>query len=468
MNDLLFTFYGDDFTGSTDALEVLATAGLRSVLFTEPPTAAMLSQYPGVQAVGLAGISRSLSPQEMEAELRPAFAALAALRPRHLHYKVCSTFDSSPEIGSIGKAIEIGSEISRATFVPLLVGNPRLGRYCVFGNLFAQVGVGHEGIVHRLDRHPTASMHPVTPMQESDLRLHLAKQTRKSIGLFDILNFALSKDEQHRRFRQLVESGAEVLLLDVLNPDHLAALGELIDRSATGAEPLFTVGSSGVEAALCAHWQATGKLAGIQAWPQPAPVDQILVVSGSCSPVTSAQIDWAVSHGFAELPLDSCVLTDEECNSSLLQVVPNLVNLINGGKSAVLHTGRKDANPMVSTARHAAGRNISSLDSSSLDSSSLVCEAWDSRRLGSALGRVIAKVIEQTGIKRVCIAGGDTASYATRQMGITALEMICPTTPGAPLCKAHAPGQPVDGIEICIKGGQVGKADYFGSLLQLK
>ena len=59
------------------------------------------------------------------------------------------------------------------------------------------------------------------------------------------------------------------------------------------------------------------------------------------------------------------------------------------------------------------------------------------------------------------VAGGDTSSYAARELGITALEMITPFLPGAPLCKAHAPGSPVDGLEVNFKGGQVGAEDYF-------
>ena len=36
-NELLLTFYGDDFTGSTDAMESRARAGVRTILFLEPP-----------------------------------------------------------------------------------------------------------------------------------------------------------------------------------------------------------------------------------------------------------------------------------------------------------------------------------------------------------------------------------------------------------------------------------------------
>jgi len=96
---LRLAYYGDDFTGSTDALEFLTRAGARSALFIQPPSAEQLSRYPGLQALGVAGLTRSMPPAQMEAELRPAFTALRALGAPHVHYKVCSTFDSSPTVG---------------------------------------------------------------------------------------------------------------------------------------------------------------------------------------------------------------------------------------------------------------------------------------------------------------------------------------------------------------------------------
>lgn len=463
MCNLLLAYYGDDFTGATDALEVLTSAGVRTVLFTSPPSQEMLSRYPGVQAVGLAGISRSLSPSGMSAELPTAFAALRALEPRHLHYKVCSTFDSSPEIGSIGKAIEIGHVNQEQKCVPLLVGNPNLGRYCVFGNLFAQESVANKGLVYRLDRHPSASQHARTPMGESDLRLHLTKQTNRQIALFDILSLPLPEADRCKVLAKLLADKADIVLFDVLYEENLAPLGDLIDSMATGKGPLFSVGSSGIEAALVAHWQRLGKLATKAPWSAPSPGDQVLVISGSCSPVTAGQIDWALGHGFAEVAVETCVLADEDCDTYLLQMVRELVNLISSGKSVIVHTCRGIHDPrIVSTVGQLIGRDVESSEGGSVGS-----HAACSRVLGTALGKLLRKVLEQIGVRRICIAGGDSASYATRELGIQALEMLCPTVPGAPLCKVHAPGLPAEGLEICFKGGQVGREDYFGTLLEL-
>ena len=41
--------------------------------------------------------------------------------------------------------------------------------------------------------------------------------------------------------------------------------------------------------------------------------------------------------------------------------------------------------------------------------------------------------------------------------------MLAPLAPGAPLCRAYAPGSPADRLEVNFKGGQVGAPDYFGA-----
>jgi 3-oxoisoapionate kinase len=66
------------------------------------------------------------------------------------------------------------------------------------------------------------------------------------------------------------------------------------------------------------------------------------------------------------------------------------------------------------------------------------------------------------------VAGGDTSSYSARALGIESVEMIAPLAPGAPLCRARAPGSPIDGLDVNFKGGQVGAVDYFGAVARGK
>ncbi|WP_428938769.1 four-carbon acid sugar kinase family protein [Fontivita pretiosa] len=412
MNDLLISFYGDDFTGSTDAMESLALAGLRTVLFTAPPNHAQLARYPGLRAYGVAGMTRSMTPDQMEATLRPVFGAMKSSGAPIVHYKVCSTFDSSPTVGSIGRVIDVGAEVFGMTCVPVLVGAPSLGRYCVFGNLFARCGAESEP--YRLDRHPSMSRHPITPMDEADLRLHLAKQTRRRIGLFDVLN--IERTDAVEMFDRARSGGNEVLLIDVLYERQLATVGSLIERF---DKPMFVVGSSGVESALCAHWQQSGRIDGQRPFDPPGHAGPIVAVCGSCSPVTAGQIRHAIEHDFVEVS----DLSDRA------RAAAQAAAALRIGRSVVIHSRQIDPAMAV--------------------------------MVGPTLGGILRQVLAGTNVRRVLVAGGDTSGQVAQALGIESMEMIAELTRGSPLCRVTAPGSPADGIQITFKGGQIGKQNFF-------
>lgn len=439
---LLMAYYGDDFTGSTDALEFLSRAGAKTALFIEAPTTAQLSAYPDLKAIGVAGLSRSMSPLQMEETLFPTFTSLKALGVKHVHYKVCSTFDSSPNIGSIGKAIDVGASVFKNTCIPLLVAAPSLGRYCAFGNLFARMGIGSEGQIHRLDRHPSMSKHPVTPADESDLRIHLAKQTDKKIGLLDILQVAKPYQELKEGLKKQLEEQAGVLLIDAMYESQFSNIGRLLDELAEPEQPLFSVGSSGIEMALGKYWNEIQELQAVTTWEKLEKANPLLVIAGSCSPVTSRQISWALEQGFKEVIIDAQAICDGEMNEVLLkEYLEKSVSLAQNGHHLIIHT------------------NGSKTD---------VQATLSSEKLGKALGLIAKKVVSESEVKRVVIAGGDTSSYAARAMEIEAVEMIAPLVAGAPVCKARSANPFINGIEVNFKGGQVGDERYFGILLDGK
>jgi uncharacterized protein YgbK (DUF1537 family) len=440
MSKLLLTFYGDDFTGSTDALEQLACGGVRAALFIEPPTKEQLAHFKNLEAIGVAGRTRSLTPAAMERELKPALLALKKLGARHVHYKICSTFDSSPQIGSIGKVIDLATEIFHPQFIPVLAAAPALGRFTIFGNHFARFGIGSDGEIHRLDCHPSISKHPVTPMTEADLCVHLAKQTRKRIALFDILKVSQLPYQAQMDFDNLLAEMPDVVLFDALMSENLIVIGRLLEAHAKTRKPLFSVGSSAIEMALGANWPHRIPRAKIV-----PPAKQILIGSGSCSPVTSGQIEWALKNGFSEVSLSAKKLMARNSQSEIRRAVNLATKLLRSGHSVIVHTTRSGAN------RHVAAK----------------LKNKTAEILGTALGKVLRGALEQIKVTRICVAGGDTSSYAARALGIEAVEWIASlNTPGAPLCRAHAPGSPVDKREIIFKGGQVGAENYFQTVLK--
>lgn len=457
-SDRLLAFYGDDFTGSTDALEFMSRVGAETVLFMEPPTPGQLSRYEPLDAIGVAGRSRAMTPEEMEQELPDVLKAMKKLKAKHIHYKVCSTFDSSPTIGSIGKVIDIAKEIFDSKFVPLLVAAPALGRYCTFGNLFAQMGIGSDGDIYRLDRHPSMKSHPITPAHESDLRLHLGRQTDKHIGLLDILNVGKGGNESRQQLEKHIREGAEVILFDALQEKHMARVGSLIDEYGSRNKPLFSVGSSGIEMALGRNWIDQGRLQSKKRWNTPGKAEPMLVASGSRSPVTSEQIRWALSNGFEEVALDTETLAKEKDTTPVIRKhVEEVIKQLRQGKNVILHTSFGDNDPRVEATKEVFHRR---------GLSNLEVRACTAQLFGIALGEIVGTVADQAHLQRLVFAGGDTSSFAARALDIEALEMIAPITPGAPLCRVISPGNHLHGLEVNIKGGQVGAKEYFGTVLE--
>jgi 3-oxoisoapionate kinase len=418
----LISYYGDDFTGSTDVMEALASHGVETVLFTRLPTQEEFAPFAKYAAIGLAGTSRSQTPEWMDENLPRAFDWLKSLNARFCHYKVCSTFDSSPAIGSIGRAVDIGAQLFDQQVVPLIVGAPQLKRYTFHGHLFA----GYQGETYRIDRHPVMSRHPVTPMAEADLLLHLAQQTARRAVLADG-NFP--------------EDG--IVLFDVYDAATQLRAGKLLLSLQARALP-FAAGSSGFEYALMKAMLEAGDITGSSSFLPLAPVDKTVVVSGSVSPTTERQIRYALAHGFEAIPVDALALARKD-TAEIQRAVEASLRILSGGKSPLVHT--------------ALGPQS--------DEAGKLNMVPDGRRLiGEGLGTILHALVGQSKLRRVIIAGGDSSSHALGKLNIHALttRMPLPATPGSPLCKAFSSHESLDGVEIALKGGQVGRDDYFVAL----
>jgi uncharacterized protein YgbK (DUF1537 family) len=273
------------------------------------------------------------------------------------------------------------------------------------------------------------SKHPVTPADESDLRLHLGKQTSKKIGLIDIEQQEASIEE----WTSSLQIDEEIVLLDVLHDTQLVKIGAWLEALRRSTGELFSIGSSALEMALGKYWNSQHLFQPVTTWKSPGKAGPLLVVSGSCSPVTASQIENAKTNGFEEVELDATRI----CREKIIEekVMEQIIRSLQGQRHLIVHTGLKQP------------------------------ESLSSEKLGTALGSVAKQAVKRTGIKRVVIAGGDTSSYAARAMQIDAVEMIAPLVPGAPLCRAYSKDPSIDGLEMNFKGGQVGGENYFTVLM---
>ena len=180
---LLYTFYGDDFTGSTDVLEQLGINGVPAVLFIGTPQRGTSRRILRVQAFGIAGDSRSRSPEWMSANIsRQSFRGCRSSARRLFTTKSVPPLTVHRRSGASAARSKLACEV-----FSLRASSPSLSGHHIF------VAMWHSGIfspptqtARFSDRPPSDEQHPVTPMHEADLRGHLAAQTQTQIGLIDL------------------------------------------------------------------------------------------------------------------------------------------------------------------------------------------------------------------------------------------------------------------------------------------
>ncbi|KGD87916.1 lipoprotein [Achromobacter sp. RTa] len=431
------SWYGDDFTGATDTLAEVSRAGLRSLLFLGVPTAEQLRRAGPLDAIGIAGAARGMAPADMQVELRGVGRFMAGTGARVLHYKCCSTFDSAPHVGNIGAAVQELRRHMPNPLVPIVGGQPSIGRYCSFAQLFARAGSAPE--IHRIDRHPVMSAHPVTPMHEADLRRHLAAQ-----GLLDVrsvphtayprLRQAADAPALEHWIDQIIETTDGPLLLDLVDDEQLPVIGRLIWRAAS-CLPLLAVGPSSVQQALARAMP--GARASLAPAPLPAAAGPVLVMAGSLSPVTARQIAACRHYMRQPLRVEQLLADEGYAAAQARQAIAALAQ----GKNVLVHTDSPGHAP---AAEHTAAT------------------ARATARLAAAIVQGCAQAGQRLG--RIGIAGGDTSSQATLALGLWGLAFRCVLAPGVTVSIARSDDPRMDGMELMLKGGQMGGDLLFDDL----
>ena len=440
-------FYGDDFTGASDNAAQYARHGLRTLLFFSNPTPDALkkaAQYYDV--IGVAGTARSLPPEQMADELLPVLDNFQQLGVNFIQYKCCSTFDSSPSIGSLGEAIQLMRRVWPQSFVPVFSATPEFGRYTLFGHHYARAG----NQVYRLDRHPVMSRHPVTPMHESDLAKILADQGFKSTRLIDL------------RLLDEHEKNPNALSTLIANEDSAVFDGYTQQQVVTGAASLWQLARSrticamaaqGLAHALGTHLREQNQIAAPQPTHTLAPVDRLLVLSGSCSALSAAQIDWAIAAGFQEIRItpEQLIGTDQHTLKSLED---QMLDALSAGKSMVIYTAKGPDDNHLAAALDKLPANVSA-------------PAFIANRIGLLYSRLAHTALARAGLTRLVVAGGDSSSFTMRQLGALALEIKASHfKQNAHVCTLISDDPRINGKEVLLKGGQVGADDLYECMLQ--
>ncbi|CAM3241242.1 four-carbon acid sugar kinase family protein [Stackebrandtia soli] len=417
-----FGFVADDLTGASDVLAQAHLGGLEAVLVLHPRRG-----LPNADVVGVAGPARSLSGAALDAAIREGIAPFREREVQVLLYKVCSTFDSSPTVGSIGRAIELLHEAFPAHGpIPVAPAQPDFGRYTAFSQHF---GV-YEQHTYRLDRHPVMSRHPSTPMTEADLRLILSAQLDSGDVPNSIHLPSFGDGSFRSRWRESRQRTESAFVVDAVENAHLDQIAAALLETRPDVGPTIVVGSGGIMAALARTMKRTV--------PTPSGVDRasgpVLAVSASASAATGNQITDAITRGWIDIPIDGAALNEDDAFDELLD---RITGELADGHDVIAHTARGPEDPRL-----------------------VPDVGLSAAHIGARIGRIAATTAERRLTRDIAICGGDTSSHALLAADVNELRVISQFVTAGPVC-ATDPDSALADCRVLLKGGQVGPVDVL-------
>ncbi len=427
MNQPILGCIADDLTGASDLANNLVRAGLRVILVIDAPG----SDAPlDSDAVVIALKSRSIPAPEAVAQSRESCRWLLRQGVRQIYFKICSTFDSTPQ-GNIGPVIEALMDELGCAFSAVVPAFPENDRTVYKGHLFVGDVLLSESGMRR---------HPQNPMTDSNLvrflQLQLNGATRRrtgrKTGLIDYATVAASAEAIRARIAALRSGGVAVAIADTLNNGDLHRLA-----AALCEDPLVTAGS-GLAIGLPAQWGFQPSLTAAQL---PPAEGRQAIVSGSCSPATNAQVQHFLESGGSAFFLDLTRLA-ENPNALVEQALP----------WAEKCWSRADSKPLLV------------YSTSSPEAVKAAHERLGVERSGELVEHAlaaVAKALAQRGVGQMVVAGGETAGVCIRALEIERMRIGPQIDPGVPWCYAAAPHFPLGGLHLALKSGNFGSTDFF-------
>lgn len=418
---LLLGAVADDFTGATDLASMLSRGGMRTLLVLGAP--APTDPVPDVEAIVVALKSRTAPVSEAVADSLAAWRWARSGGARRCYFKYCSTFDSTPQgnIGPVAAALMAETGASRTTYCPAL---PENGRSVYQGHLF---------VGDRLLSETGMRDHPLTPMRDSDLRRLLAPQLPEGarIGLADARIVDAGPMALADRLDALEAEGVAHIVVDACVDRHLAALAE-----AVAEDPLVTAGS-GLGLALPGAYERRGWIEGGSAQALPRVGGPILMLSGSCSVATNAQVAAWERAGGATLRLDPIVLAERADPAA---------------EPFEWAAARLPEGPVLIAATQAPERLAETQAALGRERAAELVEATLSE---------VARRAAASGVRRFVAAGGETSGAVAQALGAARLAVGPSIAPGVPWCATEMDGEGAPTRALALKSGNFGAESFF-------
>jgi uncharacterized protein YgbK (DUF1537 family) len=418
---MLLGAIADDFTGATDLCSMLVRGGMRTVQLIGVPGAD--DPAPDADAVVVALKSRTAPVRQA---VDQSLAALHWLRrggARQFFFKYCSTFDTTDQ-GNIGPVADALTEALGCGFALVCPAFPANARSVYQGYLFVgSVLLNESGMEH----------HPLTPMTDANLVRVLSRQTNGTVGLVPFATVEKGAGAIRDAMTRLKEQGRRYAIVDAVSDPHLLSIGE-----AAAAHALIT-GGSGVAMGLPGNFRRAGLLPERDAASLPPVAGHAAVLAGSCSRATLAQLGRARDH-LPVLELDPLVTPDAGALSA-----------------AALDwaSGKLGATPVVIAASAPPDKVAAIQAKLGRDAAGALIE--------DALARIADGLVAR-GVRRMVVAGGETAGAVAFRLGVRSLRIGGEIDPGVPWTLAEGEREP---LLLALKSGNFGAPDFFLKAFQV-
>ena len=412
----------DDLTGATDLCNALVHEGMRTIQVIGVPADDLV--IAPADAVVVALKSRTIAADEA---VRMSLASLAWLRKqgaRQILFKYCSTFDSTDR-GNIGPVADALRQALGARFTIACPAFPENRRTIYLGHLF----VGDALLSDSPMRH-----HPLNPMTDANLVRVLGRQTSAPVGLVPYNVVRDGAEAVRRAFATLVEQGVGYAIVDALEDRHLYDIGAACDDLA------LVTGGSGIALGLPENFRRAGLLAARQAVDTlPVCGGASAVLAGSCSQATRTQVE-AFARTHPAFFLDPRAIARDAAGAAAAALAWARERL---GAGAVLIYSSEPPSQMQAT-QALLGREA----------------------VGAAVEQAFATIaggLREAGVRRLIVAGGETAGAVVQALGVTALRIGPQIAPGVPWTAAIGP----EPLALALKSGNFGGPDFFAQALEM-
>jgi uncharacterized protein YgbK (DUF1537 family) len=257
----------------------------------------------------------------------------------------------------------------------------------------------------------------------------LSKQSTWDVGCLVYSQLENGPESINEALRTLHADGKRLVIVDALSNQHLNALA-----MACADLPLIT-GGSGLALGLPKAYRKRGLLSSYPLQPSmPVVAGRTAIISGSCSPTTRKQV------AFIQSRYPTCWLDVRRCVTDPLGVVDDILRWsfkMDSTKPLVIASTADVAEVAALQAELGTQEVASSVE--------------------SALATIALRLVDECGVRRLIIAGGETSGAVVSKLQVRRLRIGPRIVPGVPWTESL--DQPT--LALALKSGNFGGPDFF-------